>query len=255
MTCCGDGWLFDGILLNGLEVDTMKLIDAFAAGLPFVPENQQHSHFQMLLIFKSFFALLSGSESLESVGELSDALVETPAFDLAAQYLQRDPACAALIRDRYIPPVHDLETLLTYPEDSLGYIYASAMQQTRLNPNLHVGMTAESDAKYVELRLSQTHDLWHLVTGFDTSAIAEIGLQAFHLAQFPYPLATMLIANSLISSTLLAPEELPQLLTAIAQGWQMGETAKPLFAQKWEEAWEKPLTEWQAELNIDPIQH
>jgi ubiquinone biosynthesis protein Coq4 len=63
----------------------------------------------------------------------------------------------------------------------------------------------------------------------------------------------MLVANSLISTTLKEPEMLPQLLEAIAQGFQMGKTAKSLFAQKWEEGWEKPLTQWQAELNIQPI--
>jgi ubiquinone biosynthesis protein COQ4 len=233
----------------------MKLMDSFKAGQPFVAENQQHNHFQILLIFKSFFAMLTGEESLQSVGEMSDALVETPAFDLVAQHLKRDPACAVLIRDRYIPPAHDLNQLLTYPQNSLGYLYATAMKESGFDPNLHADMTAESDAKYVELRLSQTHDIWHVVTGFDTSAIGEIGLQAFHLPQFPYPLATMLIANSLMSSTLLDPEELPHLLEAIAQGWQMGKTARALFAQKWEEAWDKPLEQWQAELNIQPIQN
>lgn len=230
----------------------MKLMDAFKANQPFVAKNQQHSHFQMLLIFKSFFAMLAGDESLESVGEMSDALVETPAFDLAAQHLKCDPACDVLIRDRYIPPAHDLNKLLTYAPNSLGYIYATTMTQAGFDPNLHTGMTAESDAKYVELRLSQTHDIWHIVTGFDRSGIGEIGLQAFHLPQFPYPLATMLVANSLMSSTLLAPEELPHLLDAIVQGFQMGKTARALFAQKWEEAWDKPLAQWQAELNIQP---
>jgi ubiquinone biosynthesis protein COQ4 len=118
------------------------------------------------------------------------------------------------------------------------------------NQCLHAGMTAKSDAEYVELRLSQTHDLWHIITGFD-----EIGLQSFHLPQFPYPLATMLVATSLISTTLKEPEMLPKLLEAIAQGFQMGKTAKPLFAQKWEEGWETPLSQWQAELNIQPIRN
>ncbi|MFB2836787.1 Coq4 family protein [Floridanema evergladense] len=216
-------------------------------------EIQQKNHFQMLVIFKSFFSMLTGESSLEAVGEMSDALVETPAFHLAAEYLKRDRACAALIRDRYIPAPHDLDKLLTYPENSLGYIYAATIKETGFDPNLHAGMTAETDAKYVELRLSQTHDIWHIITGFDTSVIGEIGLQAFHLSQFPYPLATMLVANSLMSSTLLDPEQLPQLLEAIAQGWQMGKTAKPLFAQKWEEGWDKPLSQWQAELNIQPV--
>jgi ubiquinone biosynthesis protein COQ4 len=206
-----------------------------------------------LCIAKSFVSMLFGDNRLQTVDEMIDGLMTTPAYALMADHLKHDPACAELIRDRYIPPVHDLEVLLTYPPESLGYIYAVTMKKTGLDPNLHLGMTAESDAHYVELRLSQTHDLWHVVTGFDTSVIGEIGLQAFHLPQFPYPLATMLIANSLISSTLMAPETLPQLLVAIAQGFQMGKTAQPLFAQKWEEGWEKPLTQWQAELNLLPL--
>ena len=73
------------------------------------------------------------------------------------------------------------------------------------------------------------------MTGFDIPEIGEIGLQAFHLPQFPYPLATMLVASSLITSTLMKPKMLPKLLAAIAQGFQMGKAAEPLFAQKWEE--------------------
>ncbi|MDX2098082.1 MAG: hypothetical protein SFW36_09930 [Leptolyngbyaceae cyanobacterium bins.59] len=65
----------------------------------------------------------------------------------------------------------------------------------------------------------------------------------------------MLVATSLISSTLKEPETLPKLLEAITQGFQMGKTAKSLFAQKWEEGWEKPLIQWQTELNIQPLRN
>ncbi len=215
--------------------------------------TQQQHHYQMLIVIKSFITMLSGQADLNAVGEMSEALVETPAFDLAAQHLKRDPDCAKLISDRYIPVDHDLDHLLTYPQESLGYIYAKTVKSQGFNPNLHAGMTPASDAHYVELRLSQTHDIWHLITGFDTSEIGEIGLQAFHLTQFPYPLGASLVASSLMSSTLLAPEILPQLIAAIAQGLQMGKIAKSLFAQKWEENWEKPLTQWQVELNLHPL--
>ena len=211
-----------------------------------------NSFLAKLALVKASVSMLFGDNSLQTVGDLAYGLLATPAYDLMAHHLNQDPACAALIRDRYIPPTHDLDTLLTLPPDSLGYIYAAQMKKTGFDPNLHAGMTAKSDAEYVELRLSQTHDLWHIVTGFDTSLISEIGLQAFHLPQFPYPLATMLVANSLISTTLREPDLLPKLLAAIAQGFQMGKTTKPLFAQKWEEGWEKPLTQWQMELNIQP---
>lgn len=205
-----------------------------------------------LLIIKSSVWMLFGDNSLDTVGELTYGLLATPSYDLLAQHLSQDPACAALIRDRYIPPFYNLDALLNLPPNSLGYIYATTMKKQGFDPNLHVGMTAASDAEYVELRLSQTHDIWHIVTGFDASLDSEIGLQAFHLSQFPYPLGTMLVAISLISTTLQEPERLPQLLEAIALGFQMGKTATSLFAQKWEEGWEKPLVQWQADLNLQP---
>jgi ubiquinone biosynthesis protein COQ4 len=208
-----------------------------------------------IFLLKSFIAMLLGDITLKAVDDMSYGLLDTPAFGLTAEYLRRDPACAELIDDRYIPPAYDLDELLTYPENSLGHIYAKAMKASGFDPNLHAGMTAKSDAHYVEMRLSQTHDIWHVLTGFSTSEIGEIGLQAFHLPQFPYPLATMLIANSLIASTLFDPTHLPALIASIGQGWRMGEMAQALFAQKWEEAWDKPLVQWQLDLNIQPIQN
>lgn len=208
-----------------------------------------------LLLVKSSVSMLFGDNSLQTVGDLTYGLLETPSYDLMAQRLKQDPASAALICDRYLPPAHDLDQLLTLPHDSLGYLYAATMKKTGFDPNLHQGMVAESDGHYVEMRISQTHDLWHIVTSFDTSFIDEIGLQAFYLSQFAYPVGSMLVGNSLMSLTLREPEHLPQLIEAINKGLQMGKTAKSLFAQKWEEGWEKPLTQWQTELNIQPIQH
>ncbi|AFY29073.1 Coq4 family protein [Cyanobium gracile] len=208
---------------------------------------------QLFRIFGTVMAMSGGDNSLELVGALSDALLETPSYALAAEHLRRDPACAALIDERWIPPAHDLEQLAALPEGSLGHAYAESLARLGYNPNLHAGMEPTSDAVYVELRISQTHDLWHVVTGFDTSIVGEIGLQAFHLTQFPYPLASALTAQSLLSITVLEPDLLPPLVEAIRVGLQMGLEAKPLFAQRWEEGWAKPLQQWREELQLRPF--
>ncbi|UBF24610.1 ubiquinone biosynthesis protein [Kovacikia minuta CCNUW1] len=206
---------------------------------------------QAMPTFPPFLALLTGDSDLDIVGEMSATLLPTASFNQAATYLQQDPACAALIAERYMAPPHDLEVLLQYPQDSLGYIYAKQMKARGFRAeDLYEGMTINSDASYVEARLSQTHDIWHVVTGFGTTIADEIGLQAFHLPQFPYPLAVALLSSSMMSTLLFSPEELPQLLEAIRRGWEMGKLAKPLFAQKWEEGWEKPLAVWRSELGI-----
>ncbi|NJK48636.1 ubiquinone biosynthesis protein [Candidatus Gracilibacteria bacterium] len=233
----------------------MKLFNLRALDNFFVNTAKEfQTQAQFSTVMKPFLAMLTDEdEDLTKVGELSTALVNTRAFELAAQHLKSEPASATLIEERYLAPPHDLNFLLKYPKESLGYIYASTMKKQKFDPDLYSYLKVDSDASYVEARLSQTHDIWHTITGFDSSGIGEIGLQAFHLPQFPYPLATMLIANSLVSATLLAPEELPKLLNAIARGWQMGTQVKSFFNQKWEEAWEKPLKQWRSELNVQSI--
>ena len=217
-------------------------------------ELRQEGQLQLLRLLKPWFALMAGEEGFEPLIELTEVLNETPAQEALAAYLKQDPTCAELINNRYIPPAYDLQQLLNCAPESLGYQFAASMQEQGFDPNLHAGMTAETDGKYVEVRLSQTHDIWHIITGFDTSEIGEIALQAFHLPQFPYPFAAMLLANSLVTITLHMPEDLPTWIEAIFQGLEMGRQAKSLFAQKWEEGWDKPVSQWRTELNIYPLQ-
>ena len=209
--------------------------------------------FRTLRATKAFVTLLfDDSGNLAPVLELSTTLVDTHAFQLAVADMKSVPEVAEIIAERYMAPSHDLEVLLQYPKDSLGYTYASSLKQAGFQP-LTAEVAIDSDSSYVENRWLQTHDIWHIITGFDTSEIGEIGLQAFYLAQFQLPLASMLIANALIATTVFQPEALSLLLSAIAKGWEMGQTAKPLIAQKWEEAWEKPVSVWQVELNVQPV--
>jgi ubiquinone biosynthesis protein COQ4 len=209
---------------------------------------------QTLLALQPYLALLAGDIRLDVVGEMVASLFDTPAFDVAVQHLKSDPQSAELIEQRYLPEPHNLELLRQYPTDSLGFVYAQTMQAKGFRPeDLYEKILVYSDASYVEARLSQTHDIWHIVTNFGVSPIEEIGLQAFHLPQFPYPLAVSLLSSSLMSTLLFDAEEIPNLLAAIQKGWEMGKKAKSLFAQKWEEAWEKPLSQWQTDLNIVPL--
>lgn len=213
--------------------------------------NELTRQIQPITVLQPFLALLAGGESLDIVGEMAFALLETPSFDLAVAHLKCDPQAEELISAQYIAPPHDLDTLVQYPPDSLGYIYSTAMKARGFRAeDLYESTPIYSEASYVEARLSQTHDIWHIVTGFGVSPTEEIGLQAFHLPQFPYPLAVSLLSSSMMSALLFDPKQLPPLLDAIQAGWAMGKNAKSFFAQKWEEAWEKPLVQWRQELNL-----
>jgi ubiquinone biosynthesis protein Coq4/ribosomal protein S18 acetylase RimI-like enzyme len=202
-----------------------------------------------------FYCQLSGLDDFGAIAQLNRALIGTPAQAQMAAVLKTDPASAELIQERYLPQRYDRKILSNYPEGSLGCVYASYLDNSDLYPDLYSDLAVKGETSYIEARLGQTHDLWHLMTGLGTSVEDEIGLQAFHLAQFPYPLAAMLIANALVSYTLLEPEKLPHLLEAIERGWKLGKQAKPLFPQKWEEFWDKPIAQLRQELNLSASKH
>ncbi|MCU0568411.1 MAG: Coq4 family protein [Oculatellaceae cyanobacterium Prado106] len=216
--------------------------------------HQQHQQqWQFTHAMQAFSKILVDPvDSLDAVTDLGDSLVRSRAYDLATDYMKSDPDNAAMIQSRYLARSHDLEALLCYPSNSLGHIYASTMLQNGFKPFFY-WHPIESDNRYIEMRLDQTHDIWHIITGFGTSPVDEIGLQTVYLAQGRHPLAAMLVANGLVGDTLLNPEELPQMLTAIARGWNMGINAKSLLAQKWEEGWEKSLEEWRSDLGIEVV--
>lgn len=230
----------------------MHSLPRFVHSFPLTSARTLQSVVQTMRGVKAFIALLlDTSGSLEPVWELSNSLIDSDAFQLTVAAMKSVPEVAAILTERYQPQPHNLEELLHYPKGSLGYVYANQMKQLGLQ-TFHPIIRIDSDTHYVEYRWQQTHDIWHIITGFDTSEIGEIGLQAFYLAQFRLPLSSLLIANALISVTLLQPEALNALLSAIVQGYQMGTVAKPLIAQKWETAWEKPVAQWRAEMNVEP---
>ena len=102
------------------------------------------------------------------------------------------------------------------------------------------------------MRLRQTHDIWHVVTGFDTDPASELGIKAVELAQTRRPMAAVVASGGILRFLYKEPEHLGEALSAVSEGYEMGIKAKPLLAQKWEDHWERPLAEWRNLLNLTP---
>jgi ubiquinone biosynthesis protein Coq4 len=128
------------------------------------------------------------------------------------------------------------------------------MRAANLDPEFYRQVELQDDTSYLALRMRQTHDIWHTMTGFGTDPVGEIGLQAFTLAQNRSPLAVMLIA-AITLNTIKMNSDLNPLVRLIQQSYDLGDRAKPFLGQKWEEAWEKPLADWRSELNVTPFRH
>lgn len=145
----------------------------------------------------------------------------------------------------------DLETLGKLPEGTLGHEYARFMRRHGLDPASLPLKPVESDATFVEAHLRETHDLWHVVTGFEPNVAGELGLQAFYLAQFPNRVALAILSAGLMNTLLYAFDDSVARMTQIARGWLLGRQARPLFGTHWKELWATPIAEVRARLGLE----
>ncbi|MGA7936642.1 MAG: Coq4 family protein [Kovacikia sp.] len=206
----------------------------------------------LLKAVKGFIALANNPSHTEAVFDIADGLRHTDLYRHFIEYAHAQPQIVQILEERYFAPTPDLEALLRYPQNSLGYLYASTMKESQLDPAFYRKIQVEDDYSYIALRMRQTHDIWHLITGFGTDLGGELGLQAFTLAQTHSPLAVTILTAS-IFYTMTSSGSLNVVIDHLQKGWQIGTIAQPFLAQKWEEGWEKPVHEWRVELNVEAV--
>jgi ubiquinone biosynthesis protein COQ4 len=143
----------------------------------------------------------------------------------------------------------DLEQLALLPSETLGYAYANHMLQNGLKP-LKI-KPSNNDYEFLGAHITETHDIWHVVTGFNTNIIGEIQLEAFYVLQLQASRFFLaLLTKNLLKTVIDDIERSVDCMDAIADGWVMAKQAKPLFGIDWKTLWSKPLNEVRDALNI-----
>lgn len=141
----------------------------------------------------------------------------------------------------YYPPI-DLDTLSQLPAGTFGYEYAHHMRTNHLSPfNVSPELDEVARRNVFALRYAITHDIFHVLLGFDTSYAGEIGVLAFAVAQ-NYSSAQRLglwMASALYP--ILAPGQTQQIFANRQRGLELGQQAQCLLSQRFEEMWEMPL--------------
>jgi ubiquinone biosynthesis protein COQ4 len=143
----------------------------------------------------------------------------------------------------------DLDALAALPEGTLGRAYAEFLRARGLTPDVFRNAPAEvPDPKmaFVIKRLRQTHDLWHVVTGFDTDPASEVALQAFSFAQVGAPSSGVLAALG----TLRAMRMAPRFVFDVAWAFRLGRRAEKLAVFPWEDHWSTPLDDVRVMLGL-----
>jgi len=200
----------------------------------------------------SFVRLVRDPNRLDEVFAFSDQLVGTQSEMLKqmVEHVRQTPHGARALQQK--PRlVLRLDELGAYPQSSLARAYADFLRARGLKPENIPSLAAPDEQSYVRAHLYETHDLWHVVTGFDTDVAGELGLQAFYAAQLPGKLPIALLTMGFINTLLYAWNDRDRRLTSIAHGHTLGKRARSLFGTDWAGLWATPLGEVREQLGLD----
>lgn len=156
-------------------------------------------------------------------------------------------------RPELAPRLSDRAALAALPAGTLGRAYLALVERARISPQGIVDAStaeravpppADDELRWVGERMRDTHDLWHVVTGYDTDVVGELALLAFTFAQAPHLGIGLIVGFAYLQRfATLNPE--------IRRGYRRGKRAAWLPAVAWEELLDQPLDAVRARLGID----
>jgi ubiquinone biosynthesis protein COQ4 len=200
------------------------------------------SPFRTIKALYSVAQLVRDPHKLNEVFEIADALATAEALDPVIHRLRKAESVDRAFADKHRIVV-SIPTLRKLPEGTLGRALAEHMIAANLDPRSIPTLPSSTDMDYFRAHLYETHDIWHVVTGFGTDFVGELGLQGFYLSQIPSPLPSLLLAVGFLRSAIYDHALAEPLVEEIVRGWTLGRATPPLFGARWDELWELPLAE------------
>ncbi|MFK7986063.1 MAG: Coq4 family protein [Sandaracinaceae bacterium] len=214
------------IALTGRTRDRARVAARAIAALHRDPNQTEH-------VFSLGIAL--------NAGQLPRVLSEMAVDPMGSKLLREQPA---IDRDHV-----DFAFLRTLPAHTLGGAYVRMVDELGLDPDMFQPPPGLPEIPaYVTQRIRQTHDLWHLLTGYGTDVAGEVVLQAFTYGQLRVPSS---IVIALVGGVRIVPRA-PGIVRAAFDGYRRGRQARFLAAVRFEDMWERDLDEVRTSLQIRP---
>jgi ubiquinone biosynthesis protein COQ4 len=152
-----------------------------------------------------------------------------------------------------IAVLSDREALGQLPEGSVGRRYADFMNAEQISADGLVeaseqggrGPNEDPHRSRFGVRLRDSHDLWHVVTGYNRDLVGEASLLSFTFAQTRNP-----GIGAIVAMAFLKAGDLPGARRMIRQAYKRGRRAAWLPGADWETLLARPLDEVREELDL-----
>ena len=159
--------------------------------------------------------------------------------------LLEQPTISSLLSDR--------AALAALPAGTLGRAYYELTDRAKITAEgiVQASMVEREapqlsgELKFVGERMRDTHDLWHVVTGYGTDVVGELALLAFTFAQAPHMGVGLMVGFAYL-------QRVPGVNATIREAYRRGKRAEYLPAIPWERLLDQPLDAVRAELGVGP---
>jgi len=105
---------------------------------------------------------------------------------------------------------------------------------------------------YLNVRILQCHDLWHIVGGYHTTALHEVGISAFQLSQFGHNYSAQFLAFIIARAAINQPAGLALLMEITMGAWRHGRSTPQLLGVDWQDIWNEPTDTVRRRLGVSP---
>ena len=151
----------------------------------------------------------------------------------------------------YYPQI-ELAQLAQLPQGTFGYEYAKFMQQNKLQAiNISPELTNIANNNVFAVRYAITHDIFHVLLGFDTSYAGEMGVLAFAVEQKYSNSQTISFWAAQLLYPILAPRQTKAIFANKHRGKALAKKATFLLNHRFEDYWTEPLVVVREKLGID----
>ena len=188
---------------------------------------------------------------LSTIADLVDNFLGGPQMAACVARFRALPGGEAMLEERYPPLQPDIARLRQLPAGTLGRRYAELILQQGYDPEFFRPRPIDSAERWLTQRIATTHDIHHVISGFGTEPEGESGVLAITAAQIGFPAYVLLNSAGGLARFRFQPEGFEAFSRAVAHGQAIARTAQCLVLARWEQGWERPISDWRAELGIN----
>lgn len=176
-------------------------------------------------------------------GPLLNACLDGETYAKLARAWRESPEGRRLLDER--PTLQgrdlDLDALARLPAGTLGHEFVKYYRDNGIEPFVTT-FPIDSDVDYLSKRYRETHDIFHVLTGYGTDERGEMELQAFVLGNLGVRQAVLILAVSVPRQIAKwGVKGLGEYLGRLRAAYRRGRRSRELLSVGFEKLWDQPV--------------